>query len=32
MAMLEVNHLYAELRVCYDERGTDTVGVGWFAD
>ena len=25
-------YLNAELRVCYDERGTDTVGVGWFAD
>ncbi len=25
-------YLSAELRVCYDERGADTVGVGWFAD
>ena len=25
-------YLGAELHVCYDERGADTVGVGWFAD
>ena len=25
-------YLGAELYVCYDERGADTVGVGWFAD
>ena len=32
-AAIAVNkYLNAELRVCYDERGTDTVGVGWFAD
>lgn len=25
-------YLSAELHVCYDEHGADTVGVGWFAD
>ena len=25
-------YLGAELHICYDERGADTVGVGWFAD
>ena len=25
-------YLGAELHVCYDEHGADTVGVGWFAD
>ena len=31
-AIADSKYLSAELHVCYDEHGADTVGVGWFAD
>ena len=31
-AIADSQYLSAELHVCYDEHGADTVGVGWFAD
>ena len=32
VAIADSKYLSAELHVCYDEHGADTVGVGWFAD
>ena len=31
VAIAAARYLNAELRVCYDDRGADTVGVSWFS-